>query len=313
MPTYEDTKTNGQRGATVPRFTLDRRPRIWVQTVGNDRDPANGYNDNLLKGEAHAVNWAQTRIAAMLEATGPTPVALHVGPGKRSACRKYTATLNAATPPDALAAFAAIRDTARAAGAPVEPYIGWAYDPESSKSNRTNVKGAEYCPAPNMPQAVFARWCDEQYRGWIGGRVWLDELADSGSPANLMATALERTTWATVGGEAFPLTSIGQGAAPGGKRYAINTARAKERPWLCVYPFMATFDPTGEWTADPRQTEMHVIITKADAPTPEGMVELAALLTNRGFVVGIGWDTPTQVARTIVDNQRIVSTNMGAQ
>lgn len=312
MTPYEDTKTNGQRGATVPRFTLDRRPRVWVQTVGNDRDPANGYNGHLLQGEAHAVNWAQTRIAGLLDVTGALPVVIHVAPGKRAACRRYTAAFAAATPPAALAAFSAIRDEARARGATIEPYIGWAYDPESSKSNRTNVKGAEYCVSINSTPGVFAKWCDEQYRGWINGRVWLDELEDTRLPARQMADALERVTWATVGGEAFPIVGIGAGAAPGGLKYTINTTRAKERPWLTTYKNMATFDPTGEWTADPQTTEMHVILTKGDVPTPEGMVELAALLTARGFIVGIGWDTPTEVARTIVDSQRIVNTNMGA-
>jgi hypothetical protein len=304
MPTYEEDKTSSQRGATAPRFTIDRRPRLWVQTVGNDKDPANGYNDHLRKGAAHAVNWATTRIAAILAATGPTPVILHVAPGKRTACRRYTAALAQATPPDALAAFTALRDEARKVGAPIEPYIGWAYDPDSSRSNRTNVKGAEYCVSQHTTPGVFAKWCDEQYRGWITGRVWLDELEDTRLPARDFADALERQTWATVGGEAFPIVGIGAGAAPGGVKYAINQSRAKERPWLTTYKHLATFDPTGEWTADPQTTEMHVIVTKADVPTEQGMIELAAILNNRGFIVGIGWDTSPDVARVIVGSQR---------
>jgi len=34
------------------------------------------------------------------------------------------------------------------------------------------------------------------------------------------------------------------------------------------------------------------------------MIELAAILNNRGFIVGIGWDTSPDVARVIVGSQR---------
>lgn len=284
-------------------FTRRRELLVFVSFNGNRiEDPERGY-DNRLKTAEGARDLIFGRTKALLLAVGRRcEVMLHVPGGVKAGHPKLTAALDPSIPEPVKEACVSLRDFADLDGHWFTPYVGWPANPFNAASIETEgTDGQRWSPVELQPE-IRDQWIDGQYRDWVKDRVAVDELSDLTTPAPQWGKALERACWCDVVGEALPLLPVGDRSDRKGygKVFEFDSARINERPWMVLWDELLRCDPDRKLRA-PMDSELTVIISPWYFRTNgkfdrSAMIAAAKDLVASGFRLGIGADTPTNLA-----------------